>query len=160
MNPINNYQFPPTRLSGNQFLAFRQPAVYMTDERPNSDMYAYYINNAVAQGAVSGHQLRQYLQDNGNAIQEQLFNSTRKQFLTLEPPGAPNSCTGAEGGVIFSGGKPLVNNDGIEQMFAKDCGSLQGTDCMMVWKNTPLPQQGPHCRVPPDYYYPPEAYLG
>jgi hypothetical protein len=30
---------------------------------------------------------------------------------------------------------------------------------MMVWDDTPLPQQGPHCQVPPKNYYSPYSLL-
>ena len=38
-------------------------------------------------------------------------------------------------------------------MFTRQC-NLPGQSCMMLWENTPLPQQGPHCQVPPNSYYP------
>jgi hypothetical protein len=158
MNPLQNYNFVPSTVSGNQFLSYRQPGYYMTDYRPSSDMYAYLVNDASGKGVMTGNQLRQYLQDNAGNLSNQFFNSTAQQFINMQTPGAPNTCTGSEAGVIYSGGKPLVNAIGQEQMFTKQC-NVPGQSCMMLWNNTPLPQQGPHCQVPPTSYYPPFALL-
>jgi hypothetical protein len=153
MNPLQNYNFVPTTVDGNQFLSFRQPGTYMTDYRNSSDLYAYFVNNASQSGATSGHQLRQFLQDNGQAITQSLFNTSARQFINLQLQGAPNTCSGAEQGVIYSGGKPLVNVIGQEQQFPASC-NVPGQACAMVWNNTPLPQQGPHCQqVPSPNYY-------
>ena len=158
MNPLQNYNFIPTTVSGSQFIAYRQPGAYMTNFQNSSDLYAYYVNHASTTGVVTGHQLRQYLQDNGNAISNQLLNNTANMFVNMETQGSPNTCTGAEEGVIYSGGKPLVDTQGNMQMFPAQCGN-QGESCMMVWEDTPLPQQGPHCQVPPKNYYSPYSLL-
>ena len=148
MNPLQNYNFVPTTVNGNQFISFRQPGAYMTNYQNSSDLYAYYVNNASQSGVTTGHQLRQYLQDNGNTISNDLLNTTAGQFINMEIQGSPNTCTGAEQGVIYSGGKPLVNTIGNEQQFGSQC-NVPGQSCMMFWQNTPLPQQGPHCMAPP-----------
>ena len=148
MNPIQNYNFVPTTVEGNQFVSFRQPGYYMTDYRNSSDLYSYLINDATGKGVTTGHQLRQYLQDNGNKIANNFLKSTAVQFLNMTTPGAPNTCTGSEAGVIYSGGTPLVNAIGTEQQFANEC-NVPGQSCMVYWSNTPLPQQGPHCMTPP-----------
>lgn len=148
MNPLQVYNFIPTTVEGNQFVSFRQPGYYMTDYRNSSDLYSYLINDVTGKGVTTGHQLRQYLQDNGNAITNNFFKSTASQFLNMTTPGAPNTCTGSEAGVIYSGGKPLVNSLGNEQQFGAQC-NVPGQSCMMFWQNTPLPQQGPHCMAPP-----------
>jgi hypothetical protein len=159
MNPLQTYNFVPTTVDGNQFLSFRQPGTYMTDYRNSSDLYAYFVNNASQAGATSGHQLRQFLQDNGQAISQDLFNTSARQFINLQLQGAPNTCSGAEQGVIYSGGKPLVNALDQEQQFPRQC-NVPGQSCAMVWNNTPLPQQGPHCQaVPPQNYYSPYLLL-
>lgn len=158
MNPLQNYNFVPSTVSGNQFLSYKQPAYYMTDYRPNSDMYAYLVNDASGQGVLTGNQLRQYLQDNAAQLSNKFFMTTAEQFINMQTPGAPNTCTGSEAGVIYSGGKPLVNAIGDEQMFTRQC-NVPGQACMMLWNNTPLPQQGPHCQVPPTSYYPPFSLL-
>ena len=145
---LNLYNFIPTTVEGNQFLAFRQPAVYMTDYRNSSDLYSYLINDVTGKGVTTGHQLRQYLQDNGNAITENFFKSSASQFLGMSLAGAPNTCSGSEPGVIYSGGKPLINSLGEEEQFGPQC-NVPGQSCMMYWQNTPLPQQGPHCMEPP-----------
>jgi hypothetical protein len=120
----------------------------MTDFRNSSDTYSYLINDITGKGVTTGHQLRQYLQDNGVGIMNSFFRSNASQFLNMTTPGAPNTCTGSEPGVIYSGGKPLVNTFGDEQEFAAQC-TVPGQQCMMYWQNTPLPQQGPHCMAPP-----------
>ena len=131
----------------------------MTDYRPSSDLYSYLINDASLNGQVrTGHQLRQYLQDNAGELSKRFLVSTAQQFINMSTPGAPNTCSGAEQGVIYSGGKPLVNNLGNEQQFGSQC-NVPGQSCMMIWNNTPLPQQGPHCQVPPEGYYPPYSLL-
>ena len=148
MNPLQNYNFIPTTIEGNQFLSYHQPGYYMTDYRNNSDLESYLMNNVTGKGVTTGHQLRQYLQDNGNEIINSFFKTSANQFLSMQTLGAPNTCTGSEPGVIYSGGKPLVNAVGDEQQFGPQC-NVPGQSCMMYWENTPMPQQGPHCMVPP-----------
>jgi len=148
MNPLQNYNFVPTTVNGNQFLSFRQPGYYMTDYRNNSDLESYLINNITGNGVTTGHKLRQYLQDNGNEITQGFFKTNAQQFLSMQTLGAANTCTGSEPGVIYSGGKPLVNTLGQEQQFGAQC-NVPGQSCMMYWEDTPLPQQGPHCMAPP-----------
>jgi hypothetical protein len=149
MNPLQKYNYVPTTVEGHQFVSFRQPGYYMTDYRNSSDLYSYLINDVTGKGVTTGHQLRQYLQDNGVQITDNFFKSTASQFLNMTTPGAPNTCTGSEGGVIYSGGKPLLNNLGGEEQFEKQC-NVPGQSCMMYWQNTPLPQQGPHCGKLPE----------
>jgi hypothetical protein len=159
MNQLQNYNFVPTTVLGNQFLSYKQPAYYMTDYRPSSDLYSYLINDASRNGEVrTGHQLRQYMQDHAGELSKRFLTSTAEQFINMTTPGAPNTCTGTEPGVIYSGGKPLVNDIGNEQRFGQQC-NIPGQSCMMIWNNTPLPQQGPHCQVPPTGYYPPYSLL-
>jgi len=158
MNPLQMYNFVPTTVNGNQFVGFRQPAVYMTNYQNNSDLYSYFVNNASQSGVTTGHQLRQYLQDNGEMIAGGLLNTTASQFINMATAGSPNTCTGAEKGVIYSGGKPLIDTMGNEQQFPAQCGTA-GQSCMMLWDDTPLPQQGPHCQVPPKGYYSPYSLL-
>ena len=148
MNPLQNYNFVPTTVSGNQFLSFRQPGYYMTDYRNSSDIESALMNNVTGQGVTTGHKLRQYLQDHGNEITEGFFKTNAQQFLSMQTLGAANTCTGSEPGVIYSGGKPLVNDLNQEQQFGEQC-NVPGQSCMMYWENTPMPQQGPHCMVPP-----------
>jgi hypothetical protein len=148
MNPLQKYNFVPTTVEGNQFVSFRQPGYYMTDYRNSSDLYSYLINDVTGQGVTTGHQLRQYLQDNGEQITNNFFRSTASQFLNMTTPGAPNICTGSSPSSIYSGGKTLINNLGNEQRFEPECNAA-GQSCMMLWENTPLPQQGPHCMTPP-----------
>jgi hypothetical protein len=148
MNPIQQYNFVPTTVNGSQFVSFRQPGSYMTDYRNSSDLYSYLINDVTGKGVTTGHQLRQYLQDNASAIMSNFFKNNANQFLDLTLAGAPNTCTGTEPGVIYSGGRPLVNSIGEEQQFGNQC-NVPGQSCMMYWQNTPLPQQGPHCMAPP-----------
>jgi hypothetical protein len=121
----------------------------MTDYRNSSDLYSFLINNVTAQGVTTGHELRQYLQDNGDKITTSFLKSTANQFMNMSTPGAPNTCTGSEPGIIYSGGVPLVNRIGDEQGFGAQC-NVPGQSCMMLWENTPLPQQGPHCMNPPN----------
>ena len=144
MNPLQMYNYVPTTVTGNQFISYRQPADYMTNYQNSSDLYAYFVNNASNSGVLTGHQLRQFLQDNGNTLTSDLLKNTASQFINMETQGSPNTCTGAEQGVIYSGGKPLVDIYGDSQMFPSQCGS--GQSCMMTWDDTPLPQQGPHCQ--------------
>jgi len=158
MNPLQNYNFVPTSVQGNQFLSYKQPAYYMTDYRPSSDLYSYLVTDFTGKGVMTGHELRQNIQVNAGVLANTLFKSTASQFLSMQTPGAPNTCTGTEAGVIYSGGKPLVNALGQEQGFGRQC-NVPGQSCMMVWENTPLPQQGPHCRAPPKDYYPPYSLL-
>jgi hypothetical protein len=158
MNPLQNYNFIPTTVEGNQFLSFRQPGVYMTDYRNNSDMFAYLVNNAVPGNVTTGHELRQYMQDNGTMLANKFLNTTAQQFVNMQLQGAPNTCSGAEAGVIYSGGTPLVNDLSETQQFPKQC-NVPGQSCAMVWRDTPLPQQGPHCQVPPKDYYSPYLLL-
>jgi len=158
MNPLQNYNFIPTTVNGNQFLSFRQPANYMTNYQNSSDLYSYFVNNASSSGVTSGHELRQFMQDNGTAITNNLFDTTAKQFIGMEIQGSPNTCSGSEPGIIYSGGSPLIDSMGQTQQFQKEC-MVPGQQCMMVWENTPLPQQGPHCQVPPQNYYSPYTLL-
>jgi hypothetical protein len=158
MNKLQNYNFVPSSVYGNQFLSYKQPGYYMTDYRPSSDLYSYLITESSGQGVLTGHELRQYLQDNANKIGSNLLNTSATQFLNMQTLGAPNTCTGTEPGVIYSGGKPLVNSIGEEQGFGRQC-NVPGQSCMMIWNNTPLPQQGPHCQAPPTNYYPPYSLL-
>jgi hypothetical protein len=158
MNPLQNYNFVPTTVTGNQFISYRQSADYMTNYQNSSDLYSYFVNNASKSGVVTGHQLRQYLQDNGVVLASGLLNNTANKFINMETQGSPNTCTGAEQGVIYSGGKPLIDAQGDMQMFPAQCGT-PGQSCMMVWDDTPLPQQGPHCQVPPKNYYSPYSLL-
>ena len=148
MNPIQQYNFVPTTVGGNQFISFRQPAAYMTDYRNNSDLYSYLINNVTGKGVTTGHQLRQHLQDNAGDIMSSFFKNNATQFKNLTLAGAPNVCTGSQASVIYSGGHPLSNSSGQEQQFGGEC-TAAGQQCMMYWQNTPLPQQGPHCMAPP-----------
>ena len=159
MNPLQKYNFIPTTVQGNQFLSFRQSADYMTDFRNSSDLYAYLVNNASSSGGVTtGHELRQYMQDNGDKLANTFLNNSARQFVNMQLQGAPNTCTGSEQGVIYSGGTPLVNDLKQTQEFSKQC-NVPGQSCMMVWNNTPLPQQGPHCQDPPKNYYSPYLLL-
>jgi len=158
MNPLQNYNFIPTTVEGNQFLSFRQPGTYMTDYRNSSDLYAYLVNNASNGSVTTGHKLRQYMQDNGKMLANQFLNTTAKQFINMELQGSPNTCSGSEAGVIYSGGSPLINDLSETQQFPKQC-NVPGQSCAMVWNDTPLPQQGPHCQVPPKNYYSPYSLL-
>ena len=118
MNPLQKYNFIPTTVQGNQFLSYKQSADYMTDFRNSSDTYAYLVNNASSSGGVTtGHELRQYMQDNGNQLANTFLNTSAKQFINMQLQGAPNTCTGSEQGVIYSGGKPLIDTQGNDQMF-------------------------------------------
>ena len=45
-----------------------------------------------------------------------------------------------------------------DEFFYKQC-NIPGQACMMLWDNTPMPQQGPHCQVPPKDYYSPYLLL-
>jgi hypothetical protein len=148
MNPLQYYNNVPTTVEGNQFISFRQPGAYMTDFRNSSDTYSYLINEVTGKGITTGHQLRQYLQDNAVPLRLDLFKNNAQQFINMATIGAPNTCSGAEEGVIYSGGNPLVNTLGKEQKFDAQC-NVPGQSCMMYWQNTPLPQQGPHCMAPP-----------
>ena len=158
MNPLQNYNFVPTSVEGNQFLSYRQPGYYMTDYRPSSDLYSYLVTESSGKGVLTGHELRQYLQDNAGDLSNRFLKTSAEQFLSMQTLGAPNTCTGSEAGVIYSGGKPLVNSIGEEQMFNKQC-NVPGQSCMMIWNNTPLPQQGPHCQAQPASYYPSYSLL-
>ena len=158
MNPLQKYNFVPTTVDGNQFLSFNQPGYYMTDYRNSSDLYAYLITDVTGNGITTGHKLRQYLQDHGNEITNKFFRTSAEQFLNMETLGAPNTCSGSEPGVIYSGGKPLVNTLGNEQQFGSQC-NVPGQSCMMYWENTPLPQQGPHCMALPKNTYDPFTLL-
>jgi hypothetical protein len=148
MNPLQNYNYVPTTVEGNQFISYRQPGAYMTDYRNSSDMYSYLINEVTGRGITTGHQLRQYLQDNAKPIQNNLLRNNAVQFMNMSTIGAPNTCSGGERGVIYSGGKPLINNLGGQEEFNGQC-NVPGQSCMMYWQNTPLAQQGPHCMAPP-----------
>ena len=104
MNPLQKYNFVPTTVDGNQFLSFNQPGYYMTDYRNSSDLYAYLITDVTGNGITTGHKLRQYLQDHGNEITNKFFRTSAEQFLNMETLGAPNTCSGSEPGVNYSGG--------------------------------------------------------
>jgi len=158
MNPLQNYNYVPTSIMGNQFLSYKQPGYYMTDYRPSSDMYSYLVTNASNKGVLTGNELREYLQDNALVLTKQFRDTTTQHFLSMQTQGASNTCTGSEPGVIYSGGKPLVNSIGEDQKFDRQC-NIPGQSCMMLWKNTPLPQQGPHCQTPPQRYYPEYSLL-
>lgn len=158
MSLLQQYNFVPTTVDGNQFLSYNQPGYYMTDYRNSSDTYSYLIKEASPRGILTGHQLRQYMQDNGNKLTQKFLYTTAQQFLNMQTLGAPNTCTGTEPGVIYSGGKALVNDIGKEQEFSKQC-NIPGQSCMMLWSNTPLAQQGPHCQIRPDNYYPSYSLL-
>ena len=145
MNPLNQYNFVPTTVNGNAFLSYRQSGNYLTNYQNSTDLYAYFVNNANNNGVTTGHQLRQYLQDNGEKISSDLFNKSTSQFINMEVQGSPNTCSGSEGGVIYSGGIPLIDSNGQLQQFKQDC-MVPGQTCAMVWDNTPLPQQGKHCQ--------------
>jgi hypothetical protein len=144
MNPLQVYNFVPTTVDNNQFLTYKQPAYYMTDYRNSTDLYAYLINNANKNGVTTGHQLRQYMQDNAGELSTSFLQNSYNQFMTMQVPGAPNVCSGAMESPIYNGGSLLVNSSGVPQIFPKDC--TDNSVCGMFWDNTPLPQQGPHCR--------------
>ena len=84
MNPLQNYNYVPTTVNGNQFVSYRQSGAYMTNYQNSSDLYAYFVNNASQSGVTTGHQLRQYLQDNGNTISNKLLNTTASQFINMD----------------------------------------------------------------------------
>lgn len=157
MNPLQKYHFVPTTVSGNQFLSYKQPAYFMTDYRPSSDLYSYLVKESG--NMQNSHQLRQYLQDNGEKLTKKFMDNTATQFFNMSTQGAPNTCSGTEPGVIFSGGKILVNDIGQEQRFGQQC-NVPGQQCMMLHNNTPYAQQGPHCQTPPTNYYPSYSLLG
>ena len=141
---MNNFNFVPSTINGKQFLAYKQPGSYMTDYRSSSDMYSYLIKNASDQGVMTGHQLRNYLQDNAESFITNFSTTTTNQFLNMQVPGAPNTCSYSGENIIYSGGKELVDSNGLIQKFEKDC-PLPGQNCVTNWINTPLPQQGSHC---------------
>jgi len=142
---MNNFNFVPSTINNDQFLAYRQSGAYMTDYRPSSDIYSYLIKNANNKGMLTGNKLRQYLQDNGEDFMDNFKNSTRKQFLNMKITGSsPNACTGAEESVIYNGGNLLINDKNTIQIFAKDCPE-PGEKCNFNWLNSPIPQQGPYC---------------
>jgi len=151
-NPLQTYNFVPTTVEGNQFLSYRQPAGYFTDYRPSSDTYAYLIREASGKGVLTGHQLRQYMQDNGETLTNTFFQNTASNFDTMQLQGAPNTCSGTEGGIVYSGDQPLVN-DKMEAQYLKNNYDTTGKHCMMLWDNTPLPQQGPHYQALPTVQY-------
>ena len=144
---MNTYNFVPSTVDSNQFIAYKQPGAYMTDYRPSSDNYAFLINSANKQGVMTSHQLRKYLQDNGETFMNNFMGDSYDQFINLKAPnGVGNACSGAEESIIYSGGNQLINSKGITQLFPKDClGS--GEYCSTNWVNTPLPQQGSHCKI-------------
>jgi len=142
---MNNFNFVPSTLNGNQFLAYRQSGAYMTDYRPSSDNFAYLIRNANKEGVMTSNQLRQYLQDNGEKYMDNFKQATNKQFLNMKIAGSsPNTCTGEEESQIYSGGKLLINDKETVQIFPKDCPE-PGEKCNFTWLNSPISQQGPHC---------------
>jgi len=142
-NQLATYNFVPTTVTGEQFVAYKQPAGYMTDYRPSSDTYAYLIREASGKGVLTGHQLRQYMQDNSLELRSTFFETVHSNFNTMQLQGAPNTCSGYEGGIVYSGGKPLVNDKG-EKQYLRNSYNRDGKRCMMLWDNTPLAQQGPH----------------
>ena len=147
MSSLQNYNFIPTTVNGDQFLAYGQPAVYMTDYRPSSDLYAGLIEqtNQKLGSKVSGHQMREYLQNNAMNLTEQFFNTTESKFKNMEVPGWFNSCQGdIPEQNVYSGNQQMVNSKGENQTFPAQC-PIHGQNCSMNWKNNPFPQQGPHC---------------
>jgi len=142
-NPLETYNFPPTTITGNQFVSYRQPGGYFTDYRPSSDTYAYLVREASGKGVLTGHQLRQYLQDNSQELSNTFLSTAASNFRSMQLQGAPNTCSGSEGGIVYSGGQPLVNENKETQYLRNDYNNT-GKRCMMLWDNTPLPQQGPH----------------
>ena len=142
MNFLNNYNFVPSTVDGNQFCAYKQSGIYMTDYRSNADLYSYLIKQGVNNGVMTSHQLRQYLQDNGESYIDKFINTTERQFINMQIPGAPNTCSDAEESIIYSGGQQMVNNYGVLQKFPKDCPYSQ---CVTNWANTPIPQQSRYC---------------
>jgi hypothetical protein len=107
-------------------------------------MYSYLINKANKEGVMTSNQLRQYLQDNAQEFINNFSNSTADKFLNLKAPnGSLNACSYAGESVLYSGGKPMVNDTGIPQKFPADC--VAPSECVTSWLNTPLPQQGSHC---------------
>jgi len=152
-NPLAPYNYVPTTVNGNQFVAYKQHAGYMTDYRPSSDTYGYLIREASDKGILTGHQLRQYMQDHSLDLGNRFFQTAMTNFNTMQLQGAPNTCSGYEGGVVYSGGKALINDKGEAQVL-KNSYDTTGKRCMMLWDNTPLAQQGPHYQsLPPDGTY-------
>ena len=145
-NLFQKYNYVPTSINNDQFLSYKQPGYYMTDYRPSSDTYSFLLNNATNKGGIkSSHQLRQYMQDNAGMLSDMFLQNTANKFNNLNVGGgAPNVCSGAPEEEIYNGGAPLVNSDNKPQLFPKDCNNDES--CVMDWKNTPLPQQGPHCQ--------------
>jgi hypothetical protein len=147
-SPLNNFNFVPNTVDGNQFLAYKQSGAYMTDYRPSSDMYSFLVNKANSDGVMTGNQLRQYLQDNAESFIGDFMLTTGNQFINMKIPGASNTCStpyeNTNESIIYSGGAQLVNNSNQVQKFAKDC-PLPGEMCVARWNNTPLPQQGRYC---------------
>ena len=143
---MNNYNYVPVTIDGNQFLAYKQSGAYMTDYRPSSDMYAYLVNNSGSTGQpiTSSHKLRAVLQANGESMINQFMSTTRSQFLNMQVPGASNTCSGARETIIYNGGAQLKNTNNELQLFPRDCG-ISGGECIADWYNTPLPQQGQFC---------------
>ena len=141
---MNAYHWLPTTISNDQFTSFRQSGDYFTDQRPNSDLYAYYVNMAADGNLTTSHQLREFFQKNGRTIRDQTNQTNVIQRNQLAPAGSPNSCSGEGTGVLYDGGKPLVNSEGVIQRYVAPCG--EGMDCMMTWQNTPLPSRAPIVR--------------
>ena len=141
---MNTFNFLPSTIRGDQFLAYKQPGAYMTDYRASSDNYSYLINKANKQGVMTSNQLRQYLQDNAQEFITSFARSSTEKFLNMKAPnGALNACSYADESVLYSGGKPMINNSGVPQKFPADC--VSPSECVTSWLNTPLPQQGSHC---------------
>lgn len=141
---MNTFNFLPATINGNQFLAYKQPGAYMTDYRSSSDMYSFLINKANKEGVMTSNQLRQYIQNNAENFITSFTNSTAEKFLNMKTPnGSLNACSYADESLIYSAGKPMVNDSGVPQKFSADCVSPE--ECRTSWLNTPLPQQGSHC---------------
>ena len=142
MNFLNNYNYIPTTVNGDQFLAYKQSGIYMTDYRSNADLYSYLIKQGVNNGVMTSHQLRQYLQDNSETYMNNFRMTTQNQFINMKIPGAPNTCSDTPESVIINGGKPMVNDNGVYQMLEGD--NCPNT-CTTQWLNTPIPQQSRYC---------------
>jgi hypothetical protein len=141
---MNTFNFLPATINGNQFLAYKQSGAYMTDYRSSSDMYSYLINKANKEGVMTSNQLRQYLQNNAENFMNNFSNSTTEKFLNMKSPnGSLNACSYADQSTLYSGGKQMINNEGVPQTFPADC--VSPGECTISWLNTPLPQQGSHC---------------
>lgn len=141
---MNTFNFLPATIKGEQFLAYKQPGAYMTDYRSSSDNYSYLINKANKDGVMTSNQLRQYLQNNAQEFISSFSRGTAEKFLNLKAPnGSLNACSYADESLLYSGGKQMVNDQGVPQKFPADC--VAPGECSTSWLNTPLPQQGSRC---------------